>query len=97
MPRRWERRLQRSLWTERVPEDDPSPVVQAGKGESPERQGLWELVEGVGVVDRVTHLPGWMKNLPVARSAEVGAAGTRRVAAATVAQVASPRACRRGR
>src|SRR6266404_4393994 len=62
-----------------------SPVVQSGRC-IPREQGLWEPVEGVGVVDVVTYLPGWMENLPVARGAEVGVV----LSAATVAQVDLP-------
>src|SRR5437016_8385784 len=39
------------------------------EGASAGEQGLWEPVEGVRVVEVVTHFPGWMENLPVGLSA----------------------------
>src|SRR5262245_7254776 len=65
MPRWGERSLQRSIWKERFPEEDHSPVVQAGKGASPAEETLWQPVgEGVGVVAVVTHFPGGTEILP---------------------------------
>jgi hypothetical protein len=56
------------------------------EGASPGEQGLLGAGRRVGVVDVATYLPGWMENLPVARSAEVGA----ELSAATIAQVDLP-------